>query len=35
MQGSQTARLIGPIICGEVAYQLLNQAAVYLTLEQR
>lgn len=34
LQGHQTARLIGPITFGEVAYQLLNQTAVYLTLEQ-
>lgn len=35
LQGHQAARLIGSIIFGEVAYPLLNQAAVYLTLEQR
>jgi hypothetical protein len=33
LQGRQTARLTGPITFGEVAYQLLNQTAVYLTLE--
>lgn len=34
LQGRRTGRLTGPITFGEVAYQLLNQTAVYLTLEQ-
>ncbi len=34
LEGQRTAQLTGPITFGEVAYQLLNQTAVYLTLEQ-
>ncbi|WP_417530074.1 DUF6976 family protein [Marinobacter lipolyticus] len=33
LEGQRTAQLTGPITFGEVAYQLLNQTAVYLTLE--
>lgn len=34
LEGRRTAQLTGPITFGEVAYQLLNQTAVYLTLER-
>ncbi|WP_207308696.1 DUF6976 family protein [Marinobacter caseinilyticus] len=34
LEGRKTAGLTGPITFGEVAYQLLNQTAVYLILEQ-
>lgn len=33
LEGRKTAELTGPITFGEVAYQLLNQTAVYLTVE--
>lgn len=33
LEGRRTAGLTGPITFGEVAYQLLNQTAVYVTLE--
>lgn len=33
LDGKKTGRLTGPITFGEVAYQLLNQTLVYLTLE--
>ncbi|AZT85239.1 hypothetical protein EHN06_17705 [Marinobacter sp. NP-4(2019)] len=34
LEGQRTGQLTGPITFGEVAYQLLNQTAVYLTLER-
>jgi hypothetical protein len=34
LEGKQLSDLTGPITFGEVAYQLLNQTAVYLTLEE-
>ncbi|MCR8916093.1 hypothetical protein FDP08_10165 [Marinobacter panjinensis] len=33
LEGRKTAQLTGPITFGEVAYQLLNQTAVFLTVE--
>jgi len=33
LEGKKTGKLVGPITFGEVAYQLLNQTLVYLTLE--
>lgn len=33
LEGKKTGKLIGPMTFGEVAYQLLNQTLVYLTLE--
>lgn len=34
LEGRKTAQLTGPITFGEVAYQLLNQTAVFLTVER-
>lgn len=34
LEGKKTGSLTGPITFGEVAYQLLNQTMVYLTLEE-
>lgn len=34
LEGKKTAHLTGPMTFGEVAYQLLNQTLVYLTLEE-
>ncbi|MDX1456143.1 MAG: hypothetical protein R3276_01065 [Marinobacter sp.] len=34
LQGRRTGELTGPFTFGEVAYQLLNQTAVFVTLEQ-
>ncbi len=34
LEGQQTGPLTGPITFGEVAYQLLNQTLVYLTVEE-
>lgn len=33
LEGQQTGQMIGPITFGEIAYQLLNQTLVYLTVE--
>lgn len=33
LEGRKTAQLTGPITFGEVAYQLMNQTAVFLTVE--
>ncbi len=33
LEGKKISELVGPITFGEVAYQLLNQTAVYLTIE--
>lgn len=33
LEGKQTANITGPITFGEIAYQLLNQTLVYLTIE--
>ena len=33
LEGKKTGNLLGPITFGEIAYQLLNQTLVYLTLE--
>lgn len=35
LEGKQTSNLIGPITFGEVAYQLLNQTMVYMTLDNQ
>ncbi len=35
LEGKQTGSLTGPIVFGEVAYQLLNQTLVYMTLENQ
>ncbi|WP_396587038.1 DUF6976 family protein [Bermanella sp. R86510] len=35
LEGKQTGDLIGPITFGEVAYQLLNQTLVYMTIDQQ
>lgn len=35
LEGRATRGLVGPITFGEIAYQLLNQTLVYLTLEPR
>ncbi len=34
LEGKKTGKMTGPITFGEVAYQLLNQTLVYLTIEQ-
>lgn len=34
LEGRRTAELTGPITFGEIAYQLLNQTAVFLTIER-
>lgn len=34
LEGKKTGELVGPITFGEIAYQLLNQTLVYLTLEK-
>jgi len=33
LEGKKTGRMTGPIVFGEVAYQLLNQTMAYLTIE--
>jgi len=33
LEGRQTGRLLGPMSFGEIAYMLLNQTAVYLTID--
>ena len=35
LEGKKTGTLTGPIVFGEVAYQLLNQTLVYMTLENQ
>ncbi len=35
LEGKKTGALTGPIVFGEVAYQLLNQTLVYMTLENQ
>jgi hypothetical protein len=35
LEGKKTGSLTGPIVFGEVAYQLLNQTLVYMTLEKQ
>ncbi|BDG05212.1 DUF6976 family protein [Anaeromyxobacter oryzae] len=35
LEGRTTGRIVGPITFGEIAYQLLNQTMVYLTLSER
>ena len=35
LEGKKTANLTGPITFGEIAYQLLNQTLVYMTLESQ
>ena len=34
LEGRRTGHVVGPITFGEIAYQLLNQTLVYLTIEQ-
>jgi len=34
LEGKRTGRVIGPMTFGEIAYQLLNQTAVHMTLER-
>jgi hypothetical protein len=34
LEGQRTGRLLGPMTFGEIAYMLLNQTAVYLTVER-
>ena len=34
LEGKKTANITGPITFGEIAYQLLNQTLVYLTIEE-
>jgi len=33
LEGKKTGNVTGPITFGEVAYQLLNQTMVYMTIE--
>lgn len=33
LEGKKTGRLMGPIVFGEIAYQLLNQTLVYMTID--
>lgn len=35
LEGRSTGRIVGPITFGEIAYQLLNQTMVYLTISDR
>ena len=35
LEGKKTGGITGPITFGEIAYQLLNQTMVYLTIEDR
>lgn len=35
LEGKKTGHLVGPITFGEIAYMLLNQTLVYLTIEKR
>ena len=34
LEGKKTGTLTGPMTFGEIAYQLLNQTIVYLTIEE-
>jgi hypothetical protein len=34
LEGKKTASLTGPMTFGEIAYQLLNQTLVYLTIDE-
>ncbi|WP_275097979.1 DUF6976 family protein [Sedimenticola hydrogenitrophicus] len=35
LEGKRTADITGPFTFGEIAYQLLNQAQVYLSMEDQ
>lgn len=35
LEGKKTGAITGPVTFGEVAYQLLNQTLVYITIEKR
>jgi hypothetical protein len=35
LEGRSTGEIVGPITFGEIAYQLLNQTMVYLTVSER
>ncbi|MBN2104582.1 hypothetical protein JW835_11135 [bacterium] len=35
LEGKKTGNIVGPITFGEIAFQLLNQTLVYLTIQNR